>query len=70
MVTEPAQTREGPRRLVALAVLLVLAAALIVGGVALWSVPAALIVAGVLVGVIGMAFLVEIPAPGPGREES
>ena len=67
MVTEPAQEAGSPRRLVALAVLLVLAGGLVVGGVAMWSVPAALIVAGVLVGASGIVPRVEVPNP-PERE--
>lgn len=46
-------------REVVLAIILVGAAALVVDGVAGWSVPAAKIVGGVLVAAIGALFLVE-----------
>lgn len=48
-------------QMVILAVLLVAAAALVVAGVALWSVPLGLIVGGVLLAVLACAFLLDVP---------
>lgn len=69
MVTEPAQVRVSPRRMVLLAVLLVLAAGLVVAGVALWSPAAAFVVAGVLLAVLAVAFLLEVDPAGREREQ-
>lgn len=44
-----------------LAVLLALAGALIVAGVAMWSVPAALVTAGVALAAWSVLFLLEVP---------
>lgn len=55
-------------KLVVLAVLLALAGALVVAGVALWSVPVALVVAGVLLAVLACLFLLDVgPAARPGE---
>lgn len=53
----------------ALAVLLVIAAGLVVTGVALWSTAAALITAGVLLAGLAVGFLVDVPDRAPQRPD-
>lgn len=54
-------------KLVVPAVLLAVAAALVVAGVAMWSTAFALVVAGVLLAVWSLLFTLDLPAAGERR---